>query len=191
MRIILASNSPRRAAIMELANIDFEIIPSDFDESSVKGDDMERRSQELAYGKAKEVFDNTQGDRAVIGADTLVVKDGYIFGKPKDEEDAIDMLRTLQGDAHSVYTGISILIESKGKKKEFNEVIKTDILVSKMSDEEIERYIEEEKPFDKAGAYAIQSSFCKYVEEMAGNYMGVVGLPIDRVYRILRDNDVI
>lgn len=191
MRTILASNSPRRAAIMELANIDFEVIPSNFDESSVREDDMERMSQELAYGKAKEVFDNTQGDRAVIGADTLVVKDNHIYGKPKDEDDAMHMLRTLQGDAHSVYTGITILIESKGKKKEFNEVIKTDILVSPMSDEEIEKYIEEEKPLDKAGAYAIQSSFCKYIEEMAGNYMGVVGLPVDRVYKILRENDVI
>ncbi len=191
MRIILASNSPRRAAIMDLANIDFEVIPSTFDESRIREDDIERKSQELAYGKAKEVFDNTQGDRAVIGADTLVVKDDYIFGKPKDEEDAIRMLKTLQGDAHSVYTGITILIENKGKKKEFNEVIKTDILVSEMTDLEIERYVEEEQPFDKAGAYAIQSSFCKYIEEMAGNYMGVVGLPVDRVYKILKENDIL
>lgn len=191
MRVILASNSPRRAAIMELANIDFEVIPSNFDESSVKTDDIERMSQRLAYGKAKEVFDNTQGDRAIIGADTIVVKDDEILGKPVDKEDAVRMLKKLQGDAHVVYTGITIMIEKKGKKKEYNEVIKTDILVSEMTADEIDRYVEEERPYDKAGAYAIQSSFCKYIEEMAGNYMSVVGLPIDRVYKILSSNDVI
>ena len=191
MRVILASNSSRRAAIMELANIDCEIIPSNFDESSIKETDIEKKSQELAHGKAKDVFDNTQGDRAVIGADTLVVKDDIIFGKPKDKEDAVRMLRTLQGEAHVVYTSVSIMIEDKGKKKEYDEVIKTDILVSPMTDDEIDDYIESEMPYDKAGAYAIQSSFCKYIEEMAGNYMGVVGLPIDRVYKILKENDVI
>ncbi len=191
MRVILASGSPRRAAIMDLANIDYEIIPSNFDETSVKESDFEKRSQDIAHGKAKEVFDNTQGDRAVIGADTLVIKDDRVFGKPKDKDDAVRMLRTLQGEAHVVYTSLSIMIEDRGKKKEYDEVIKTDILVSPMSDEEINDYIETEMPLDKAGAYAIQSSFCKYIEEMAGNYMGVVGLPIDRVYKILKENDVL
>ena len=191
MRVILASSSPRRAAIMDLANIDYEIIPSDFDELSVKESDIEKKSREIAHSKAKTVFDNTQGDRAVIGSDTLVVKDGIIFGKPKDKDDAVHMLKTLQGEAHVVYTSLSIMIEDRGKKKEFNEVIKTDILVSSMTDDVIDDYIESERPFDKAGAYAVQSSFCKYIEEMAGNYMGVIGLPIDRVYKILKENDVI
>ena len=83
MRVILASGSPRRAAIMDLANIDYEVIPSNFDESSIKESDLEKKSQDIAHGKAKEVFDNTQGDRAVIGADTLVVKEDRVFGKPK------------------------------------------------------------------------------------------------------------
>ena len=116
MRVILASGSPRRAAIMDLANIDYEVIPSNFDESSIKESDLEKKSQDIAHGKAKEVFDNTQGDRAVIGADTLVVKEDRVFGKPKDREDAVRMLRALQGDAHVVYTSLSIMIEDKGKK---------------------------------------------------------------------------
>lgn len=191
MRIILASNSPRRASIMQLANIDFEVIKSDFDESSIKESDIEKLSEELAYQKAFKVYDNTQGDRAVIGSDTLVVKDGKIFGKPKDRLDAIKMLKSIQGGEHTVYTSVAILIEDRGRESEYKEVVKTDIVVNPMTDEEISEYIDLEEPYDKAGAYAIQSSFCKYIDVISGNYMGVVGLPIDRIYKVLKDYGVL
>lgn len=191
MRVILASSSPRRAAIMDLAEIEYEVLPSKFEEILNSDLDVEEQSKELAYGKAKEVFDRTQGDRAIIGADTIVVKDGKIYGKPHDKVNAVKMLKDFQGNIHTVYTSIAILIESGGEFKEFQETIKTDIMVHEMSDEEIEDYIDKEEPFDKAGAYAIQSSFCKYIDDIEGNYMSVIGLPVDRVYQILKENDAI
>ena len=191
MRVILASSSPRRAAIMDLAEIEYEVLPSKFEEILNSDLDVEEQSKELAYGKAKEVFDRTQGDRAIIGADTIVVKDGKIYGKPHDKVNAVKMLKDFQGNIHTVYTSIAILIESGGEFKEFQDTIKTDIMVHEMSDEEIEDYIDKEEPFDKAGAYAIQSSFCKYIDDIEGNYMSVIGLPVDRVYQILKENDCI
>ena len=191
MRVILASQSPRRAAILDLARIDYEVIPSDFVEKITPTDDIEELSISLAYGKAKDVFDNTQGLRAVIGADTMVVKDNNVYGKPTDRQNAIEMLTDLQGDIHSVYTSLVILIETEDGPKEYKEVIKTDISVNSMTREEIEEYIDVEEPMDKAGAYAIQSSFARYIDAVEGNYMSVIGLPVDRVYAILKENDCI
>lgn len=191
MRVILASQSPRRAAILDLARIDYEVIPSDFVEKITPTDDIEELSISLAYGKAKDVFDNTQGLRAVIGADTMVVKDNNVYGKPTDRQNAIEMLTDLQGDIHSVYTSLVVLIETEDGPKEYKEVIKTDISVNSMTREEIEEYIDVEEPMDKAGAYAIQSSFARYIDAVEGNYMSVIGLPVDRVYAILKENDCI
>lgn len=191
MKVILASQSPRRAALLKLANIDFEVLPSKIEEKIKNGADIEEQAEELAYKKALNVFNNTQGDRAIIGADTIVVKDNKIYGKPKDRSDALRMLKELQDDVHTVYTSLAILIEDKGEYKEFKEIVKTDITVNKMSDYEIIEYVDQEEPYDKAGAYAIQSCFAKYVDEIEGNYMSVVGLPIDRVYKILKENEII
>ena len=191
MKLILASTSPRRAALMELVNIDCEILPSTYDESKVEGYTIEEKSKNLAYNKAKSVFDNTQDDRTIIGADTIVVKDSKIFGKPEDRSDAIRMLRQLQGDVHSVYTSIAILIEYHGKYKEYKEVIKTDVYVRKMDDQEIINYVDSEEPYDKVGSYAIQSSFAAFIDRIEGNYMSVIGLPVNRVYEILKENEII
>lgn len=191
MKVILASQSPRRAALLELAQIDFEVMPSNFEEKIEKDIDIEEQSINLSYGKALDVFNNTQGDRAIIGADTLVVKDNKIFGKPKDRSDAIKMLKELQDDIHTVYTGLTILIENKGEYKEYKEVVKTNITVNSISDSEIIEYVDSEEPYDKAGAYAIQSCFAKFIGEIEGNYMSVIGLPIDRVYQILKENEII
>ena len=186
MKIILASQSPRRIALMQLARIDFEVLPSSYNEKMDKSLGIEELSKELAYGKAKDVFDNTQGDRTIIGADTIVVKDNVIFGKPKDRAEAIKMLKELQGDVHTVYTSLAILIEERGKYKEYKELVETDITVNPMTDAEIIEYVDREEPYDKAGAYAIQSSFAKFIDEIEGNYMSVIGLPIDKVYKILK-----
>ena len=122
MKVILASQSPRRAALLNLAQIDFEVMPSNYKEKINKGMDIEEQAKELAYGKAIDVFNNTQGDRAIIGADTIVVKDKKIYGKPKDRADAIRMLKELQGDYHVVYTSLSILIEDHEEYKEYSEL---------------------------------------------------------------------
>ena len=191
MKIILASQSPRRAALMDLAKIDFEVIKSNYVEKINEEEDIEEISKELAYGKALDVFDNTQGDRTIIGADTIVVKDNVIFGKPKDRHEAIKMLKKLQGTYHEVYTSLAILIEERGEYKEYKEVSKTSIKVARMSEEEIIEYVDTENPYDKAGAYAIQSCFSKYIEKIDGNYMSVIGLPIDKLYKILKENEII
>lgn len=191
MKVILASQSPRRAALLDLIKIDFEVMPSSYEEKITNSADIESMAKELAYGKALKVFDNTQGDRTIIAADTMVVKNERIFGKPKDRNDAIRMLKELEDDIHSVYTSLVILIEDRGEYKEYKEVVKTDITVNHISDEEILEYIDEEEPYDKAGAYAIQSSFCKYIDQIEGNYMSVIGLPVDKVYSILKENEII
>lgn len=191
MKVILASQSPRRAAILDLAKIEFEVLPSNYEEKIANGIDIEEQSKELAFGKALDVFNNTQGDRVIIGADTIVVKNNRIYGKPESREEAIRMLTELQGDDHEIYTSLAILIEDKGEYKEYKEVSINTITVSKITEDEIIEYVDEERPYDKAGAYAIQSCFSKYIEKIEGNYMAIVGLPINRVYEILKENEIL
>ena len=191
MKVILASQSPRRAALMDLARIDFEVMPSEYEEKIKSGMNIEEQAKDLAFGKALDVFNNTQGDRAIIGADTIVVKNNKVYGKPKDRQDAIRMLKELQGDYHIVYTSLAILIEDHEEYKEYKELTKNLIEVAPMSDEEIKEYVDSEEPYDKAGAYGIQSYFSRYIEKLDGNYMSVIGLPIDKVYSILKENEII
>lgn len=191
MKIILASKSPRRRELMDLAKFDYEILVSDFDEKVDTNLSLEEQSKELAFGKAKVVFDNTQGDRAIIGSDTLVIMGDKQLGKPKNREEAIKMLQNLQGRSHFVYTSLAVLIEEKGEYKEYKELSKTRVFIKKMSDEEIINYVDSEEPFDKAGSYAIQSSFVVFVEKIEGDYSTVVGLPISRLYSILKENDIV
>lgn len=191
MKIILASGSPRRKELMDLAKIEYEIIPSKFDEKVDQKLSLDEQSVELAFGKAKDVFDNTQGDRTIIGSDTLVILDGKQFGKPKDRDEAVKMLKSLQGRSHTVYTSLVILIEKNGEYKEYKELHKSEVFVNEMSNEEIESYVDMENPLDKAGAYAIQSCFIVYINKIVGDYATIVGLPISRVYKILKENDII
>ena len=190
MKIILASKSPRRKQLMDQAGFEYEILVSKFDEKVDEKLSLEDKSKEIAYQKAKDIFENTQGDRVIIGADTMIVLEGKQYGKPKDRKDAIQMLRTLQGKKHSVYTGLAVLIEKDGKYKEYKELHQSNIYLKKMSDEEIENYIDCEMPFDKAGSYGIQTSFIVYIERFEGNYDVIVGLPVGRVYDILKENEI-
>lgn len=191
MKVILASQSPRRSALLDLIKVDFEVMPSSYEEKNDRGLNVEEVPKEFAYRKALDIFNNTQGDRVIIGADTIVVKDEKIYGKPKNRDEAIKMLQELQDNIHSVYTGLAILIEDREKYKEYKEIVRTDISVTPITNEEIIEYIDSERPFDKAGSYAIQSCFCKYVDEISGNYMSVIGLPVDKVYKILKENEII
>ena len=192
MKIILASQSPRRIALMELAKIDFEVMSSNKEEKKIKdGINIDEQSKEVAYQKALDVFNNTQGDRAIIGADTIVVKDNKVFGKPTDRKEAIKMLKELQNDVHTIYTSLAILIEEKGQYKEYKELVKTNVTVHSMTEQEIVEYVDTEEPYDKAGAYAIQSCFAKYIDEIEGNYMSVIGLQIDKIYKILKENEIL
>lgn len=187
MKVILASKSPRRKELMDLLGIDYEIMVSDVDETLEEGLSLEEQSKKLGYIKAKAVFDKTSGDRIVIGSDTLVVKDGKLFGKPKSRENAINMIEDLKNDKHQVITSIAILVEKDGKYEEYLDCDITDVYVSDMSKEEIESWIDTGKAYDKAGAYAIQLEFSKHIEKIDGNYNSVIGLPINKVYKVLKN----
>ncbi len=191
MKIILASGSPRRRDLMELAKIDYECMVSSFDEKVDTDLSYEEQSQEIAYGKAKDIFENTQGDRTIIGADTLVIVEEKRFGKPQNREEAIQMLRMLQGRAHFIYTSIAILIEEQGKYKEYKELHKVKVFIREMTEEEIETYVDTERPFYCAGAYAIQSQFAVFVDKIEGDYPTALGFPINRVYSILKENNLL
>jgi len=191
MKIILASKSPRRRELMNLGRFEYEILICEDEEKFEENLSIEEQVKKVAFNKGKIIFDNTQGDRAIISADTIVVKDNEILGKPKDRQDAIRMLRKIQNGDHRVYTAIAVLIEKNGEYKEYNELHETVVTVKKMDDYEIVKYIDETNPYDKAGAYAIQGEFALFIEKIRGSYSSVVGLPIERVYEILKENEIL
>lgn len=191
MKIILASSSPRRQELMDLGRFEYEVLVSDLEEVRNRSLSIEEQSKDLAYQKAKIIYENTQGDRAIIGADTLVVLGDKVFGKPEDREEAINMLRELQGKRHSIYTSIAVLIENRGKEKEYKELHKVSVYVKPMNDLEISEYIANEMPYDKAGSYGIQDSFSLFIDKIEGNYTSALGLPIQRIYEILKENGIV
>lgn len=186
MKIILASGSPRRKELLKAITKDFEVIVSNSDEAFQEGLTIEEQSKRIAYLKAKTVFDQIQGDRIVIGADTMVLKDGTIYGKPKDKQEAYQMLSNLQSAMNEVITGVSVLIEKDGIQKEYSDYDIGKVYISSMNDREIQDWIDSGKAMDKAGAYAIQEEFAKYIEKIEGSYATVVGLPIHKVYQVIK-----
>jgi len=187
MRIILASKSPRRKELMNLLNINYDVIVSDVEETLEDGLSMEEQSKKLAFIKAKAVFDETQGNRIVIGADTLVYKGTRKLGKPGNSENAIKMLNELKNSVHQVCTGVAILVQKGNVYKEFIDYSTTSIHIKDMTNMEIQEWINTGKAFDKAGGYAIQEEFVKFIDKIEGNYSAVVGLPIDIVYDVIKN----
>lgn len=190
MRTILASGSPRRKELLQLVIPKFEIIVSKAQEKLVEGLTIEEQVTNLAYQKAKLVFSQTDGNRIVIGADTIVVKNEKIYGKPKDKEQAKQYIKELlEGNkAHYIITGLSILMHKDGQTKEYKTYDKVKIYLKDISDEEIESWIETGNAMDKAAAYGIQNEFCVFVEKIEGNYTTAVGLPTHKVYDIIIKN---
>lgn len=189
MKIILASGSPRRKELLKMVVPEFEIIVSGAEENLVNNLSPEEQATNLSYLKAKNVFDETKSDRIVIGSDTIVVKNEKIYGKPENREHAKQMIKELlEGDrTHYVITGLSIIIQNNGECKEYKTFDKTKIYFRDMSDAEIEKWLDSGKIMDKAGAYAMQDEFGVYVEKIEGNYSTVVGLPIHKVYDIIKN----
>ena len=196
-QIILASASPRRKELLEQIGLEFEICPAKGEEIITKSI-PEEVVMELSKQKAEEIASmvasfgaenkeiTTPSDIMVIGADTVVAFEDKILGKPKDAEDAKDMLRMLSDKTHSVYTGVTIVFISKeGKTGIHSFYEKTDVCFYPLSDLEIQRYIESGDPLDKAGAYGIQGEFAKHIKGIQGEYNNVVGLPIARLYQEL------
>ncbi len=187
-RLILASQSPRRKYLLKQAGIEFDVIPSQFDESRVPPDDPVRYTGTLSRAKADDVAAQYP-DRWIIGADTIVLINGEILGKPEDKNAARTMLEQLSGQTHQVYTGYTIC--RRFQKKHVTDVIRTDVTFKKLTKTEIEWYIHTDEPFDKAGAYAIQGLGTFLVKRINGSYTNVVGLPVCEVIEYLIKEGVI
>lgn len=182
MKLVLASKSPRRSEILKNAGFDFVIRTADADETIAEGTNPEDAVVMLAARKAMAVERNE--DEVVLGADTIVVLDDKILGKPKDREDAFNMLRSLSGRVHSVFTGVCA-ISDKGSIT-FAEETKVEFYP--LTDEEINSYIDSNDCYDKAGAYGIQGLASKFIRGIKGDYFNVVGLPISSVYKKILKN---
>jgi septum formation protein len=186
-KIILASGSPRRKQLLELAEIPFEVIISDIDESFPLGLSANEVAIHIAENKALAVggnlFKHNADAQTTIAADTLVVLENDIIGKPKDRQDAIATLSSLSGKTHKVITGVCIL----SAKKKINFAEETEVEFYPLDNAQIEYYVDNYKPFDKAGAYAIQEWIGAIgIKSIKGDFYNVMGLPISRLVRELK-----
>lgn len=190
MRIILASASERRKELLNRILSDFEVIVSQFDEDLVPYDgNTSSYVEKLAKGKCMNVAHSTEEyDTVIIACDTVVSLKDKVLGKPKNKEEAFQMLRELSGNVHHVYSGLCVY--NNKNNSIITKSVCTEVKFSSLSDELIEKYIESEEPFDKAGAYGIQGFAGIFVEEINGCYYNVVGLPINTLYFVLKEMGV-
>jgi len=186
--LILASKSPRRQNLLEQAGLKFSVIPSSLDEKSMPPSPPESLVRNLAEAKAKEIAD-AYPDSWVIGADTIVLIDDTILGKPKSRAQARSMLGRLSGKIHRVLTGYCVYC--KAGKRFFSGCVKTDVCFKTLTPKEIDWYIDSGEPFDKAGSYAIQGIGSFLVQRINGSYTNVVGLPVCEVMDILIKENVV
>lgn len=180
--IVLASASPRRKELLSFITTDFKIVPADIDETVENNVPLEKRPEYLAVKKALHISKNGYENDIVIGCDTGVFVDGKMLGKPKNREDAENMLKLLSGRQHKVITGCCTV--KNGVAKSFSNVTLVEFF--ELSDPEIEEYIATGEPFDKAGAYGIQGKGSLLVKKIDGDYFNVVGLPVSELNRILK-----
>lgn len=204
-RIILGSASPRRKELLEQIGIEFEIVVSDAQEhyESTRPEDivrelalmkaehvaeeMMRREKDGTYLLSKETGEACLRNLMILGADTIVVRDGGILGKPSDEEAAFAMLKSLQGRKHQVYTGVAVLdFDGNGERHTISHAEETKVCVHEMTDEEIRGYISAGESLDKAGAYGVQGRFAAYIDRIEGDYYNVVGLPVSYLYHVIK-----
>ncbi|MEL0239035.1 MAG: Maf family protein [Candidatus Neomarinimicrobiota bacterium] len=182
--IILASASPRRKAILSQVDLDFTIEPSKINEDFSIELLPKAFCEYWAREKANYVA-RSHLDKLIIGADTIVVIDDKILGKPKSYKESFEMLKSLSGKTHQVLTGVSLIHLNLGINFTFNEA--TDVSFCFLTDEEINKYIDKYQPYDKAGSYGIQDGFSVYVEKINGCFYNVMGFPISRFHKFYRD----
>lgn len=178
-KLILASKSPRRAQLLKLLDLEFEVVESGVDENNEAYEIPEVHVLELAQKKAGKVAENIK-EGLVLGADTIVVLDGRILGKPADRKQAHEMLRLLSGRRHTVYTGFAVIDLPSGKT--VSDYERTEVYFRELSEGEIARYVETESPLDKAGAYGIQDLSAVFVDKVEGCFYNVVGFPVTKFY---------
>jgi len=185
MTLILASASPRRAELLRSAGFSFEVRPANADETRHQGEAPDQYVRRVAEAKARAVVGES-GDRLVLAADTTVVVDEHVLGKPADATDARRMLGLLSGRRHQVLTAVTLAHNGRTLTR----VEATDVEFAALSDAEIDWYVESGEPFDKAGAYAVQGLASRFVVRIDGSHSNVVGLPVALVYRMLREAGV-
>ena len=188
LKIILASKSSRRKHLLSRILNNFKVIDSKLDESKVKIEKPSKYCKKLAQLKARKIAQNHTND-IIIGADTIVYFKKKILGKPKDYNEASNMLKKLSGQTHTVYTGVSILSINQNLNINFSE--KTNVTFYEISDNQIDWYITNNNPYDKAGSYGIQDGSQLFVKNINGNYENVIGLPISKIYRYFIELKVI
>jgi septum formation protein len=184
--IVLASASRRRQELLRNAGIPFTVLPADIVETPLADESPKACAERLAQEKAMAVSKSRPHDY-VLGADTIVVVDGAILGKPRDRDDAMRMLRLLSGRAHVVITGVCLAgpVANESKPRTASET--TSVTMREISDDEIRNYVATGEPMDKAGAYAIQGIASRWIPRIEGDYSNVVGLPVALVYAMLRE----
>ena len=181
--IVLASASPRRSELMELAGIPFSVVPAHINEEVLPGEQPNDHVMRLSREKAQAVTARAEG-RLFIGADTVVVLDGRIMGKPSDEREAHEMLSALSGRTHEVITGFTLFDRESGVC--LSRSVGTEVTFRAIGDGEIRAYIASGCPMDKAGAYAIQGRAVHFVRSIHGSYTNVIGLPMAELYELLQ-----
>jgi septum formation protein len=181
-KIILASKSPRRKQILEQIGLGFEVAVSDFDETQIKFKTPQEMVKKLSLEKAK-IIAQKNPDAIVIGADTDVVLDNEILGKPKSKQDAVRILKLLSGKVHKVVTGFTVI----SGKKSITKHVTSKVKFKKLSEAEIKAYVATGEPMDKAGGYGIQERGGLFIESIMGDYFNVVGLPIFAVSKALKE----
>ena len=187
-KIILASQSPRRRELLTQIGLDYQVIPSTVEEV-ITETDPKLVVQELSRQKAEDVAGSVLRDREgilVIGADTVVSYRGHILGKPADEADAVRMLSMLQGKAHSVFTGVTLIRRGPEEEWQVTFAEETRVHMYPMTGEDIRWYVGTGEPMDKAGAYGIQGLCARFVEKIEGDYNNVVGLPVGKIWQELK-----
>lgn len=182
-KIILASGSPRRRELMQLIPVTFDVVVKAVDETLMDNLSPEENVMQLARKKALAVAETFEASW-VLGCDTIVVCDGKILGKPKDQQDAMQMLQLLSGRAHEVLTGVCMVKKENGKEEMFFD--RTIVYFKELSDREVSYYIATKEPMDKAGAYGIQGYASIFISRIEGDYYNVMGLPIQLVYDYLK-----
>lgn len=189
MKIILASKSPRRKELLKMLNLQFECIVGGEDENVVG--EPKDQPRLLAMKKAREVLNQTSGDRVVIGSDTLVFLKDKVLGKPKDEAEAAAMLKSLSGKCNEVINGICVIVSRDGVVEEHTAETLSKVYFKKLTETQIDDYIKTKHPLDKAGAYGIQGEGAKFIKKVEGDFYAVMGISVSKLYDILQKINIL
>ena len=181
LKLILASQSPRRAELLRMLDLHFDIVPADIDETYLKHEAAPAHAQRLAREKAI-IIAEKHPDAVVIGSDTVVVIDRIVLGKPKDDDEAVSMLMRLQGRTHRVATGIAVAHGDACTAE--TEIVR--VKFRSFDEDTAREYVATREPMDKAGAYAIQGKGARFIEGIKGDYFNVMGLPVRLLYDLVR-----